>query len=151
MLYSACASIARKPAIDLRMDGVGSKRNNDRELHFTGESDSIAAVFAVIDSIPGALADIDPDQDIDLDAVVQSLPIFEDLNTLASLGNFSSKDLKDITDTMHQGALLALESGVILMESVGAPGERVAAASPLSSPDSQPVPVICSGASHADG
>ncbi len=121
MLYSACASIARKPAMDLRLDGVGGKRNNDRELQFTGERDSIAAVFAVIDSIPGALAEIDPDQDIDLDAVVQSLPIFEDLNTLASLGNFSSKDLKDITDTMHQGALLALESGVILMESVDAP------------------------------
>ena len=138
MLYSACASIARKPAMDLRLDGVGSKRNNDRELDFTGERDSIAAVFAVIDSIPGALADIEPDQDIDLDAVVRSLPIFEDLNKLASMGNFSSKDLKDITDTMHQGALLALESGVILMESVNAPGERAAAVSSLSASGSEP-------------
>lgn len=117
MLYSACASIARKPAIDLRLDGVTARANRDRDLQFTGERDSMAAVYAVIDSIPAALADIDPEQDIDLDGVVRSLPIFEDLNTLASLGTFSKKDLKDISDTMHQGALLTLESGVILVDS----------------------------------
>jgi len=115
MLYSACASIARKPAMDLRLDSVKAQKNRDRDLQFTGERDSVAAVYAVIDSIPGALADIDPEQDIDLDAIVQSLPIFDDLNTLASLGTFSKKDLKDISDTMHQGALLTLESGVILV------------------------------------
>jgi hypothetical protein len=125
MLYSACASIARKPAMDLRLDSIVGKRNRDRDLQFTGERDSITAVYAVIDSIPAALADIDPDQDIDLDAVVQSLPIFEDLNTLATLGTFSKKDLKDISDTMHQGALLALESGVILVDpQVMAAGDR---------------------------
>ena len=117
MLYSACASIARKPAMDLRLDGIMRKHNRDRDLQFTGELDSVSAVYAVIDSIPAALADINPDQDIDLDVVVQSLPIFEDLNTLAALGTFSKKDLKDISDTMHQGALLTLESGVILMDS----------------------------------
>ena len=116
MLYSACASIARKPAMDLRLDGVVSKNSRDRDLQFTGERDSVSAVYAVIDSIPAALADIDPEQDIDLDVVVRSLPIFEDLNTLASLGTFSNKDLKDISDTMHQGALLTLESGVILLD-----------------------------------
>lgn len=116
MLYSACASIARKPAMDLRLDGIVRKHNRDRDLQFTGEHDSVSAVYAVIDSIPAALADINPEQDIDLDLVVQSLPIFEDLNTLASLGTFSKKDLKDISDTMHQGALLTLESGVILMD-----------------------------------
>ncbi len=116
MLYSACASIARKPAIDLRLDGVKARKNRDRDLLFTGERDSVAAVYAVIDSIPAALAEIDPEQDIDLDAIVQSLPIFDDLNTLASLGTFSKKDLKDISDTMHQGALLTLESGVILVD-----------------------------------
>ncbi|MFK8081534.1 MAG: hypothetical protein AB8B97_14705 [Granulosicoccus sp.] len=116
MLYSACASIARKPAIDLRLDNVAAKLNRDRDFRFTGEKDSVAAVFAVIDSIPAALADIDPDQDIDLDSVVRSLPIFEDLNTLASLGTFSTKDLTDISETMHQGALLTLESGVILID-----------------------------------
>jgi len=115
MLYSACASIARKPAMDLRLDSVKARKNRDRDMEFTGERDSMAAVYAVIDSIPGALADIDPEQDIDLDAIVQSLPIFDDLNTLASLGTFSKKDLKDISDTMHQGALLTLESGVILV------------------------------------
>jgi len=116
MLYSACASIARKPAMDLRIDKVLSKRNGDREAIFTGDKDSIAAVNAVIDSIPAALANIDTDQEIDLSAIVHSLPIFEDLNTLAALGTFSKQDLKDISDTMHQGALLTLESGVIPMD-----------------------------------
>jgi len=116
MLYSACASIARKPAIDLRLDNIAAKPNRDRDFRFTGEKDSVRAVYAVIDSIPAALAEIDPEQDIDLDSVVRSLPIFEDLNTLASLGTFSSNDLKDISETMHQGALLTLESGVILIE-----------------------------------
>lgn len=113
MLYSACASIARKPATDIRLDNVIPKRNRDRDLVFAGERDSIAAVYAIINSIPETLAELDPEQDIDLDAIVQSLPIFEDLNTLASLGTFSKQDLKDISDTMHQGALLTLESGVI--------------------------------------
>ena len=117
MLYSACASIAGKPAMDLRLDGLVRKHNRDRDLQFSGELDSLSAVYAVIDSIPAALADINPDQGIDLGVVVQSLPIFEDLNALASLGTFSEKDLKDISDTMHQGALLTLESGVILMDS----------------------------------
>jgi len=116
MLYSACASIARKPAIDLRLDHVAAKQNRDRDFRFTGDRDSISAVFAVIDSIPGALADIDPEQDIDLDEVVRSLPIFRDLNTLASLGTFSAKDLQDISETMHQGSLLILEGGVILID-----------------------------------
>jgi len=130
MLYSACASIARKPAIDLRLDNVAAKLNRDRDFRFTGEKDSVAAVFAVIDSIPAALADIDPDQDIDLDSVVRSLPIFQDLNTLASLGTFSGKDLKDISETMHQGALLTLESGVILIdEGMVNQGESLAGAS----------------------
>lgn len=116
MLYSACASIARRPSIDLRLDSVQAKENRDRDFRFTGDKDSVSAVFAVIDSIPGALAEINPEQDIDLDAVVRSLAIFKDLNTLASLGTFSGKDLKDISETMHQGALLTLESGVILID-----------------------------------
>jgi len=113
MLYSACASIARKPAIDIRIDSVNPKRNRDRDIVFAGEKGSVAAVYAVINSIPVALAELDPEQEINLDNVVQSLPIFEDLNTLASVGAFSKQDLKDIRDTMHQGALLTLESGVI--------------------------------------
>ena len=119
MLYSACASIARKPAMDLRLDAVTSRQNRDRDFRFTGERDSISAVYAVIDSIPAALANIDPNQDIDLHLVIDSLPVFQDLNTLASLGTFSSKDLKDISETMHQGALLILESGVILVDDEG--------------------------------
>ena len=138
MLYSACASIARKPAIDLRLDTVLPKRNRDRVLVFTGEHDSVIAVYAVIDSIPGVLADLDPEQDIDLDSVVRSLPIFEDLNTLASLDTFTKQDLKDISDTMHQGALLILESGVIPVDPEDVePGESSSAST--TSPANGPV------------
>jgi len=73
MLYSACASIARKPAMDLRLDSISG--GNVRDVHFMGERDSIAAVRSVIGSIPDALEDIHPDDDLDLDALVASLPI----------------------------------------------------------------------------
>lgn len=114
MLYSACASIARKPAMDLRLDSVTG--SVVRDVAFVGERDSIAAVSAVIASIPDALEEIHPDDDLDLDALVASLPIFQDLNTLASLGTFTQTDLKDISETMHQGAMLVLESGVVLVK-----------------------------------
>ena len=114
MLYSACASIARKPAMDLRLDGISGKES--RDVHFMGERDSVAAVSAVIASIPDALEEIHPEDDLDLDELVASLPIFEDLNTLANLGTFTPTDLKDISETMHQGAMLILESGVILVD-----------------------------------
>ncbi|MBX2883609.1 MAG: hypothetical protein KTR32_26890 [Granulosicoccus sp.] len=126
MLYSACASIARKPAMDLRLDAVYSKPNRDRDFRFTGERDSISAVIAVVDSIPAALSEIDSEQDLDLNTVISTLPIFHDLNTLATLGTFSNKDLNDISETMHQGALLTLESGVILIdENLAAESEAV--------------------------
>jgi len=68
MLYSACASIARKPAMDLRLDCING--GAVRDVHFMGERDSIAAVSAVIGSIPEALEEIHPDDDLDLDALV---------------------------------------------------------------------------------
>jgi len=113
MLYSACASIARKPAMDLRLDSINGTEH--RDINFVGERDSVAAVNAVIASIPEALAEWGDEEDIDLDQVVASLPIFDDLNTLANLGTFTPTDLKDISETMHQGAMLVLESGVILV------------------------------------
>lgn len=119
MLYSACASIARKPAMDLRLDGITGA--DVRNVHFMGERDSVSAVSAVIASIPEALEELHPDdEDIDLDALVASLPIFQDLNTLANLGTFTPNDLKDISETMHQGAMLILESGVTLVDEAAA-------------------------------
>ena len=134
MLYSACASIARKPAMDLRLEAVDGKTN--RNLHFTGERDSISAVIAVIESIPYALEEIDAEQDFELDELVTSLPVFEDLKTLASLGTFSDTDLKDISETMHQGALLALESGVILVSHSPVPDAAVARPKSVATPAS---------------
>jgi len=114
MLYSACASLSRRPAMDLRLDYVMG--SDDRSIVFTGESDSVAAMGTVIDSIPETLANLNDDQEIDLDELVNSLPIFDQLTTLAGRGAFSENDLKDIRETMHQGALLTLESGVIMPE-----------------------------------
>ncbi len=113
MLYSACASIARKPAIDLRLEGISG--DETRDIHFTGDKDATAAATAVLQSIPDAIAAFDDSEDLDLDDIIASLPVFEDLQTLASLGSFTPTDLKDITETMYQGAMLALESGVSLV------------------------------------
>ncbi len=114
MLYSACASLSRRPAMDLRLDFIHGQ--DDRSIVFTGESEGVSAMAAVIDSIPAALAGLNDDQELDLDALVQSLPIFDQLHTLAGHGAFSENDLRDIRETMHQGALLTLESGVVLSE-----------------------------------
>jgi len=114
MLYSACASLSRRPAIDLRLDHITG--TTDRTIVFTGETESVSAMAKVIDSIPDALVNIADDQEIDLNALVQSLPIFSELTTLAEHGAFSENDLNDIRETMHQGALLTLESGVVLPE-----------------------------------
>jgi len=115
MLYSACASIVRKNAIDLRLDaldGVDPKR----DLHFTGDMDCIASVITILDSIPAALAGIEPGQDVDVDSLVQGLPVFTELDSIASQGAFSLTDMKDIRDSVQQGALLSLESGAILLD-----------------------------------
>ena len=113
MLYSACASIARRPAMDLRLDAIDG--TDSRDVHFTGGRDAVAAVVGVVMSIPNALRSIDAGSDLDLDALVSSLPIFADLQALASMGTFSAEDLSNIGETMHQGALLVMESGIVLM------------------------------------
>lgn len=140
MLYSACASISTKPAMDLRLDAIDGA--DTRDLHYTGEKDAIAAVTAVLDSIPETLAEIDESStDIDLDEIVASLPVFSDLQTLASLGTFTDSDLKEITETMYQGAMLVLESGVTL----------VPVAAPRRSLPQAPVAAAAAGAqSHSD-
>jgi len=89
MLYSACASLSRRPAIDLRLDHITG--DSDRTIVFTGETESVSAVARVIDSIPDALLNIGDDQEIDLNALVQSLPIFAELTTLTGHGAFSER------------------------------------------------------------
>jgi len=114
MLYSACASIARKPAMDLRLDAIEGSAH--RTIHFVGERDSVSAVCAVIDSIAAAVEELHADDNINLDSVIGGLPIFQDLATLANVGTFTQNDLKDISETMQQGAMLVLESGVMLVD-----------------------------------
>ena len=118
MLYSACASIVQKHSIDLRLDGIDGD-NPVRNLHFTGDQDCIASVITILESIPGALASIEPGQDIDVESVVQSLPVFTELDAIASQGAFSATDMSDIRDSVQQGALLSLESAAILIDPPG--------------------------------
>lgn len=112
MLYSACANIARAPAMNLRLDGMTG--NDVRDLHFIGERDTVSAVTAVLNSIPDTIAGFDDSAELDLDEIVAALPIFADLQTLGTLGAFSAGELKEITETMYQGAMLSLESGITL-------------------------------------
>ena len=114
MLYSACASLTQKPTMDLQLLGI--RGATDRDITFLGDSEGIRAVRTVVDSIPAAVADIDPEDEIDIQELVQSLPVFDDLQTLKKLGTFEPADLQDIQDTMYQGVLLSLESGVVLVD-----------------------------------
>lgn len=113
MLYSACASLARKPAIDLQLLAISG--DADRDITFLGDIEAIQAVKTVIESIPDVVAEINPEDDLDIQQLVRTLPVFDDLQTLRKLGTFSPADLQDIEDTMHQGVLLSLESGVMLI------------------------------------
>ncbi len=114
MLYSACASISKKPAMDLRLDGVTGSEH--RDASFTGDAEGISAVIAVLESIPDALSEFDDSEDFQVSDIVAALPIFHDLKTLGSLGTFTDTDLHDISETMEQGVVLILESGVLLLD-----------------------------------
>ncbi len=118
MLYQACASIVQKHSVDLRLDAIDGV-NPSRDLHFTGDQDCIASVITILDSIPGALASIEPGQNIDVESVVQSLPVFTELDDIANQGAFSATDMSDIRDSVYQGALLSLESAAILIDPPG--------------------------------
>ncbi len=115
MVYTASASLARRPAIDLRLEELGRGPGTSRIIEFVGQTEAVKAMQAVLESIPEALADLDPDEeDIDLEGIIQSLPIFDDLKVLARSGRLPENDFRDINEAMYQGALLTLESGVIL-------------------------------------
>ena len=112
MIYSASISLSRRPAIDLQLREITG--HPDKHLVFLGDQEGVAALYTVLDSIPDALERLDGHEDIDLAALVRTLPIFDDLTTLADVGNLSHTELRDIDDTMHQGIMLTLESGVVV-------------------------------------
>ncbi len=125
MLYSACASVARKSIGDLRLDLIAGVE--DRDIHFAGESDTVTAVSAVLKSIPDVIAGYSSSDELDLDELVALLPVFEDLRTLEENGSFNRNDLKDIRETMYQGAVLAVESGITVATVAESPSTSVAA------------------------
>lgn len=137
MLYSACASLTRRPAVDLRLEGIDG--TDARDLHFTGGREAIGTVARVIDSIPGVLAELDEGEDIDLDDIVERLPVFDHLRTLAAGGGYSETDLANIRETMRQGALLSLESGAVHVDE--GPARRAAPAASAAVPASAPAPI----------
>jgi len=112
MIYSASISLSRRPAIDLQLREITG--HPEKHLVFLGDQEGVAALYTVLDSIPDALERLEGHEDIDLAALVRALPIFDDLTTLADVGNLSHTELRDIDDTMHQGVLLTLESGVVV-------------------------------------
>ncbi len=114
MLYSASATLGAGNAIDLTLHSITG--DEDRNLTFAGQKSALQAVMTIVDSIPDLIEQIDPSEDIDVSELVYELPIFDDLETLKTVGTFSHSDLEDIYDTIHQGALLCLESGVVVVE-----------------------------------
>jgi len=131
MLYSACASLARKRDVELRLMSVSGSA--DRNIQFVGENETVQAISTIIESIPQAVENLDSGTDMDLRQLIDSLPVFADLATLRSLGTYSESDLNDIRDTMHQGVLLSLESGLLLVRDQ--PGDVAKAIEAGTTPD----------------
>lgn len=112
MIYAASISLSRRPAIDLQLREISG--HPEKLLMFLGDDEGISALCTVLESIPVALDSYRDDEELDLAQVVGSLPIFDDLATLAETASYSEVELRDIDDTMHQGVMLALESGVVV-------------------------------------
>ena len=114
MLYSASATLSSSNSVDLTLHSITG--DADRDLAFAGEKSALHAVMTIVDSIPDLIEQIDPSDDVDVGELVYELPIFDDLETLKTVGTYSHSDLEDIYETIHQGALLCLESGVVVVE-----------------------------------
>ncbi|MBX2825684.1 MAG: hypothetical protein KTR33_13195 [Gammaproteobacteria bacterium] len=113
MLYSACASLGRKTDSELALLSVSG--SEDRDILFAGDPEIVQSLKQVIESIPVALEELDPNEEIDLQQLIRSLPVFDEIATLKNLGTYSEQDLGDISESMHQGVLLSLESGLALV------------------------------------
>ncbi len=112
MIYAASVSLSRRPAIDLQLREISG--HPEKLLVFLGDEQGISALCTILESIPEALDSYHDDEELDVAKVVGSLPIFHDLATLSETANYSDLELRDIGDTMHQGVMLALESGVVV-------------------------------------
>ncbi len=144
MVYSACVSLTNKPVIDLSLISIyGGK---EKHIVFEGDVDGVNAVREVIDSIAEEISEIKNPEDFDPNQLVSDLPVFEDLQTLQNLGTFQATEAKDIADSMHEGCLLVMESGVMLepLPDVKPMPEAKIIALPVESvalPVAQPIPV----------
>ena len=146
MLYSACIGISRKASIDLSLVGVSGPANEKR-VTFEGDRDGVSAVVAVIESIADEIASAEDLEHCDPEELVLQLPIFEDLETLQSVKKISAEEASEIAESLREGALLVMESGVLLMAQEK---PRVVAAKPtvvpLRTPDDAYQKAISSGA-----
>lgn len=112
MVYSACVSLAKKPVVDLSL--VSIHGGSEKHVVFEGDVGGINAVREVIASMAEEIAEIENPADFDPDQLVSDLPVFDDLQTLQKLGSFDASEAKDIAESMHEGCLLVMESGVML-------------------------------------
>ena len=125
MVYSACVSLAKKPAVNLSLVSVTG--DIGRHLVFEGDQDGVNAVRAVIESIADEVADLRDTDSFDPDSLVSDLPVFDDLATLQKLGTFRSPEVAQISESLHEGCLLIMESGVLLEpeQNKSTPGNKV--------------------------
>ncbi len=116
MVYSACVSLSKKPTKDLSLLHISG--NPDRHIVFDGDHDTINAVKAIIESIAVSISQIEDVNNFDPDQIVSKLPVFDDLSTLQKLGTFRKTETSQISESMHEGCLLIMESGVMLAQNV---------------------------------
>ncbi len=112
MVYTASVSLAKKPAIDLSVNSLSGQP--EKYLEFEGDIDGVNAVKTVIDSIADEVANIEDIENFDATELISNLPIFDDLKTLQKLGTFRKPEANQIAESMREGCLLIMESGVML-------------------------------------
>ena len=114
MLYSACTGISRKASIDLSLVAVSGPAGEKR-VTFEGDREGVSAVVAIIESIADEIAAADDLEHCDPEELVMQLPVFEDLETLQDVKKVSTEEAGDIAESLREGALLVMESGVLLV------------------------------------
>ncbi|MDO6459840.1 hypothetical protein Q4485_03970 [Granulosicoccaceae sp. 1_MG-2023] len=114
MLYTGCCGISRKGEINLSLISVDGT-DGEKFLTFEGDRDEVTAVIAVVESIAEEIASVEDIEHCDPEQLVLQLPVFEDLNTLQSVHKVSAEESAEIAGTLREGALLVMESGVLLV------------------------------------
>ncbi len=115
MLYAACVNLSKKPAVDLSLIRISGDAN--RHIQFEGDYDAISSIKVIIDSIADGISDIEDINNFSPDQIVSDLPVFTNLARLQEMGNFRDDEIAQISESIHEGCSLIMESGVMLEQS----------------------------------